>query len=853
MTTILTKKKDTTGAPAPGDLTNAAGGAELAVNTFDKRLYTKDSGGTVVEIGTNPSILNVDNIQIDVNTISSTNTNGNINLTPNGTGSVVISKLQVTGTFQLDGNVTVGDSSADTLTVNSTITSNLIFTDNTYDIGASGATRPRSLFLGTNLTVGSLTSGRVPYASTGGLLVDSANMTFNGTTLTANTLTVSTGVLTVPAGTNAAPAITTSGDTNTGIYFPAADTIAFTEGGVEAMRLDSSGRLLVGTTSGATAAIANKIPNLDVESTGYATIGARGYGTLAANGGILALGRSNSATLGTLTATTTGQLFGGIGFEGVNSSSAVTYGAFIAAYQDGANGATYTPAYLTFQTGTSAAAPTERMRIDSAGNLGLGVTPSAWGSAYPGRIQGLGWAIATPLDGGTDTSAFATNAYNSSGSTWNYRANASSALYQQFTGSHRWYIAPSGTAGNAITFTQAMTLDASGQLGIGYTSMNTLLAVNGTSLFGTGAWPTNALGRSGSRVGMFSSTEDGVLAISNMQSGVAAGRAGTVYLGARATTGVDDSTFAAVNGIKENATSGNYQSALTFGTSASNGAISERARITSSGNFAIGTTTTTNFGNIGLYVSGNGGGYSAVSVGASGGGYGVVGYGIGFTGTDGTYKALATDSISWIRFQNGTFEFWNQISATGGTNYTGTRRAVLDNSGAFIATAYIKSDTYLWAAGAGANGVYLANGINNGLISQQSNGTGTTTTYIGNQSITTSSDIRLKENVSPTERNALELLQQWEIIDHTWNDPSDQCENNRNSRGVWTGVVAQQVQPITPWLVNKPLEETNEDGSINPWTMDFGYAVPLLVKAIQELKAIVDAQAVEIAALKGQA
>jgi len=189
MTTILTKKKDTTGAPAPGDLTNAAGGAELAVNTFDKRLYTKNGSGTVVEIGTNPTILNIDNIQVDGNTISSTDTNGNINITPNGTGSVVVSKLQVTGGFQLDGNVTVGDSSADTLTVNSTITSNLIFTDNTYDIGASGATRPRSLFLGTNLTVGSLTSTRVPYASTGGLLVDSANMTFNGTTLTVNDLT----------------------------------------------------------------------------------------------------------------------------------------------------------------------------------------------------------------------------------------------------------------------------------------------------------------------------------------------------------------------------------------------------------------------------------------------------------------------------------------------------------------------------------------------------------------------------------------------------------------------------------------------------------------------------------------
>jgi hypothetical protein len=46
-----------------------------------------------------------------------------------------------------------------------------------------------------------------------------------------------------PAGSASAPSITTTGDTNTGIFFPAADTIAFAEGGVEAMRLDSSGNL----------------------------------------------------------------------------------------------------------------------------------------------------------------------------------------------------------------------------------------------------------------------------------------------------------------------------------------------------------------------------------------------------------------------------------------------------------------------------------------------------------------------------------------------------------------------------------------------------------------------------------
>jgi len=54
------------------------------------------------------------------------------------------------------------------------------------------------------------------------------------------------------AGTAALPAITTTGDTNTGMFFPAADTIAFAEGGAEAMRIDSSGNVQIGKTSNST-------------------------------------------------------------------------------------------------------------------------------------------------------------------------------------------------------------------------------------------------------------------------------------------------------------------------------------------------------------------------------------------------------------------------------------------------------------------------------------------------------------------------------------------------------------------------------------------------------------------------
>jgi hypothetical protein len=90
--------------------------------------------------------------------------------------------------------------------------------------------------------------------STGtGSNVLSASPTLTGTAGFANitasgTLGV-TGVTTLQAGTAALPALTTSGDTNTGIFFPAADTIAFTEGGAEAMRIDSAGNVGIGTAS----------------------------------------------------------------------------------------------------------------------------------------------------------------------------------------------------------------------------------------------------------------------------------------------------------------------------------------------------------------------------------------------------------------------------------------------------------------------------------------------------------------------------------------------------------------------------------------------------------------------------
>jgi hypothetical protein len=229
-----------------------------------------------------------------------------------------------------------------------------------------------------------------------------------------------------------------------------------------------------------------------------------------------------------------------------------------------------------------------------------------------------------------------------------------------------------------------------------------------------------------------------------------------------------------------------------------------------------------------------------------------------FTGSDWVHKN--TGQTVLYQQSEGLHLFYSNASQAAGATFSPTERMRIDASGNLlvgtttpVTKLTVSGQGAFGSADASGNGIYLyVSGAlsDNSYMSRNSAGSGTTTWYIGNQSITTSSDLRLKDNIVDSQRNAVEIINNLRVVDHTWNDPSDQSINNKNSRGVWTGLIAQEAVEHIPWLVNRPLEDVDENGNKNYWHMDYGYSVPLLIKAIQEQQATIEALTARIAALE---
>ena len=480
--------------------------------------------------------------------------------------------------------IEIGSSTVGNLTVNG----NLSVTGTTTLTGAATLTA--------NPTLSAGTANGVAYLNGSKVVTTGSALTFDGTTLTANTANNTevyvgagsgTPILTLYGTASATPLVGYRG--SGGLRFG-----TITGGGAagfsEQMRLDgSTGNLGIGTSSPSQLLQVRK----DQAAYTWARIDNQTNSASAYAG--LAIG-ANGNTWGIT-----------IGSSAANSNAL---------------------SFVLDATGTNS----EKMRLDSSGNLGLGVTPSAVASSD--RVLQVRNFLFDDNSNGYGILRY-NNYYNGTNDV--YLNTGTVSAFQMAGNAFRWYQAASGTAGNAITFTQAMTLDASGNLSVGTTSVvtagsgyqaYTINGVNGSNI---------ALNGGGSNIGLiYAATGNSNLYIGNQTAG------GAVIFNA--------------------------------------GSGSERARIDSSGNLLVGTTS----------VSSNEG-FRIIKEAAYGGWY-----------TDANHPTGVPNAYpySWFRY-NGTIIGEITQSGTTAVAYNTTsdyrlKENIQPLSGALARIAALKPCTYTW-------------------------------------------------------------------------------------------------------------------------------------------------------------
>jgi hypothetical protein len=621
-------------------------------------------------------------------------------------------------------------------------------------------------------------------------------------------LTSSTTALTsalpvdVPLGAAATPSLTFTGDLDSGVFSPGANQVAVATNGTQRITIDSSGRLLAGTAT----SDSNFNSGVQIAGIGGSNASSQSISRFSADATSSSLWfqKSRGASVGTNTIVNNGDDLGLIGFYGANGST-VNEAARITAQVDGTPGASNDmPGRLVFSTtADGGSSPTERLRITSAGLVGVGTSSPSESIHTTGKLR-VG-------DGGNYTVAAV-------------QLGASNANGISYPGTNILNFITNSTA--------ALTIDASQRVGIGSStfSLDSKLKVKQSGVYSyNGLWVERLSDESG--IGLGYDTASDCFALTTTYGSTGAYK-GIAFITSGLERGRWDTSGRFLVGTSTARSSGGHTGSFQL-----EGTTFATATAAITANSSDGNGAYLNFGKA------RGGSIGSTTIVQSGD---VLGQ-IQFNGSDGTSLQNAALITAFVDGTPGANDMPGRIvlATTADGASSPTERMRITNGGDFYFNCTVTTKTTEGfrvenggqpsvSRGAAGSFMLFFHAGDGSTIGSITNSGGTATAY------NTSSDYRLKENVNPVSDGITRLQQLKPSRFNFISDPDT----------VIDGFLAHEVQAVVPECVTGEKDAVDDEGNPVYQGIDQSKLVPLLTAALQEAIGEIESLKARVVALE---